>query len=296
MARISSDRRAASGICILPEGTLADKPPVPPTSAVPLNRRLLAIQHKSTLFKSILMRYRHCIMTDRTRVFQSPWEITREMFLSEEEASRLLAYVERVPDRAGRRPLALAQRDRLVIEALLFSGLRNSELCRLRVRDTIVGCGESVFLVRGTPRQDRTVFVPQALSLLVQEFVHVHRNVLAPPRMQRSKGDQPLLVNDRGGPLERTSLYRRVVRIIDSVGLGDRASVQLLRHTYGYLAYKRSGGNLLFVQRQMGHAHPMVTSVYAQFVDESYVEIANRVGPARPSPTSKSPHVARDRK
>ena len=69
-----------------------------------------------------------------------------------------------------------------------------------------------------------------------------------------------------------------MVRILDAVGLGDRASVQLLRHTYGYLGYKRSGGNLLFVQRQLGHAHPMVTSVYAQFVDESYAEIANRVG------------------
>ncbi len=77
--------------------------------------------------------------------------------------------------------------------------------------------------------------------------------------------------------MERTGLYRRVVRILTTAGLGDRASVQLLRHTYGYLAYKRSGGNLLFVQRQLGHAHPMVTSIYAQFVEESYEAIAEMV-------------------
>ena len=42
-------------------------------------------------------------------------------------------------------------------------------------------------------------------------------------------------------------------------------------------AYLRTGGNLLFVQRQLGHAHPMVTSIYAQFVDESYAALADRV-------------------
>jgi integrase len=88
----------------------------------------------------------------------------------------------------------------------------------------------------------------------------------------------PLVFNERGRPYERTGLYRRVVRILTAAGFGERASVQLLRHTYGYLAYKRSGGTLLFLQRQLGHAHPMVTSVYADFVDEDYGRLANLVG------------------
>jgi integrase/recombinase XerD len=83
--------------------------------------------------------------------------------------------------------------------------------------------------------------------------------------------------HERRRPFERTGMYRRVVRILTAAGLGERASVQLLRHTYGYLAYLRTGGNLLFIQRQLGHAHPMVTSIYAQFVEESYAEMAERV-------------------
>jgi site-specific recombinase XerD len=189
----------------------------------------------------------------------------------------LLRHLRAVREIAGSRRAALAARDRLLIEALLFSGLRNRELCQLTIGDTVVGTGHSAFLVRGTPRQDRTVHVPQSLSLLVQEFVHTHRPQLVLTSGGRKAVSEALLVNDRGRPFERTSLYRRIVAVLTAAGLGRRATAQRLRHTYGYLAYKRSGGNLLFVQRQMGHAHPMVTSVYAHFVEENYSAIADRV-------------------
>ena len=83
--------------------------------------------------------------------------------------------------------------------------------------------------------------------------------------------------NERGKAYERTALYRRVVRILTDAGLGDRASVQLLRHTYGYLAFKQTGGNLLFLQKQLGHAHPMVTAVYAEFVDFPLDRLADQI-------------------
>jgi len=206
------------------------------------------------------------------------------MFLSEAEVEQLRRHLQAAQSESPRQA-ALAARDRLLIEALLFSGLRNSELCGLQIDDTVLGTGQSVFLVRGTPRQDRTVHVPQSVSLLVRHFVDSHRPHLIRATEIRDPMHGPLLVNDRGNTFERTSLYRRVVAILTEAGLGDRASVQLLRHTYGYLAYKRSGGNLLFIQRQMGHAHPMVSSVYSQFCDEDYSEIADRVGQASTSLT-----------
>ena len=86
-----------------------------------------------------------------------------------------------------------------------------------------------------------------------------------------------MVCHERRRPFERTGLYRRVVRVLTAAGLESRASVQLLRHTYGYLAYLRTGGNLLFTQRQLGRAHPIVTSIYAQFVEESYSALAERI-------------------
>jgi site-specific recombinase XerD len=205
-----------------------------------------------------------------------PWQITRKMFLSEDDVDALLAHLSRPILRA--QPGDIAPRvDELIIRSLLFSGLRNSEFCGLTLANTCIGAGQSLFQVRGTPREDRDVFVPCALSDLIRRFVKEIRPGCLPDGVSPGDLSQPLVLNDRGRPYERTGLYRRVVRILTEAGFKDRARVQLLRHTYGYLAYKRSGGNLLFVQRQLGHAHPLVTSIYAQFVDEPYGEMADRL-------------------
>lgn len=224
-------------------------------------------------------------------IIRLPWQITRKMFLSEDESDALLAHLARKVRDAD--PDAVSARvDEVIIHALLFSGLRNSEFCSLTLANTIIGTGESIFRVEGTPREDRTVYVPHELSVLIRRFVKEIRPQLLPEGASARDLSQPLILNDRGRPYERTGLYRRVVRILTEAGLKSRASVQLLRHTYGYLAYKRSGGNLLFAQRQLGHAHPMVTSIYAQFVDESYADMADGLVNPRsvPAPKKRKPH------
>lgn len=209
-----------------------------------------------------------------------PWELTDEMFLDEEESASLCAYLRQRIDSVDEASRPAAVVDRIIIETLLFSGLRNSEFCRLRVVDTIVGLGESAVRVEGTRQQDRTVYVPSELSESIRCYVKQIRPLCLPEGMSPRDQSQPLILNERGNPYDRTALYRRVVRILSGAGLEERASVQLLRHSYGYLAYKRTGGNLLFVQQQLGHAHPMVTAVYAQFVDHPAQDLAELVGGA----------------
>ncbi len=208
----------------------------------------------------------------------APWELSERHFLSEAEVRQLLVHV-----RSPINDVAVSQAsfiDRLIIEGLLFSGLRNSEFCGLLLGDTVVGLGQSALRVRDTRKNDRLVYVPDSLSKLIEVYVRDIRPAKLPEGATSNDLLQPLVLNQRRRPYERTALYRRVVRILTAAALGSRASVQLLRHTYGYLAYKRSGGNLLFVQEQLGHAHPMVTAVYAKFVTFSYSDLANRVEPS----------------
>lgn len=207
----------------------------------------------------------------------SPWQLTRQMFLSLDEIQSLLRHVRGLCGETSGRARVATEIDRLAVEGLLFSGLRTTEFCRLRLADTVIGAKESVFVVTGLKGRDRTVYLPGDISALVRQFVRCTRPALLPAGIDPNDLTQPLLFSEHKNPVERTGLYRRVVRVLSAAGLGDRASVQLLRHTYGYLAYLGSGGNLLFVQRQLGHAHPMVTSIYAQFVDEPYESLAQQV-------------------
>jgi integrase/recombinase XerD len=211
------------------------------------------------------------------RMKRSPWEITRDMFLSIEEVDRLLDFVRGRAESASGSARPAARLDQMIVESLLFSGLRNSEFCSLRLADTPVVHGQCVLEVRGEHRDERTVHIASDTSEVICRYARDVRPLFLAEGIDPDDPDQPLVLNEHRRAFERTGLYRRVVRILGACGLEDRASVQLLRHTYGYLAYLRTGGNLLFVQRQLGHAHPMVTMVYAQFVDESYDELAQRV-------------------
>ena len=206
-----------------------------------------------------------------------PWEITREMFLDEGETDALLRHVRSAVRKGDERGRSAAELDRLIVESLVFSGLRSSEFCRLTLADTVVGHGLPAFVVAGPGANRRTVYLPGEASELVHRYVKEVRPAFLPAGAKSRDLRQALVLSEHGQPYERTGLYRRVVRILTEAGLGSRASVQLLRHTYGYLAYLRTGGNLLFVQRQLGHAHPMVTVVYARFVQESYADLAEAV-------------------
>lgn len=206
-----------------------------------------------------------------------PWDITREMFLDEVEVEQLLGKIRQALRVADGRDLPAGRHDQLIVETLLFSGLRNSEFCRLKLQDTCLGHGQPALIVRGPRKDERTVYVPAHLNDLLRAYVREVRPILLPDGVSSDDLDQAVVFNEHRQPYERTGLYRRVVRILTAAGLGERASVQLLRHTYGYLAYLRTGGNLLFVQRQLGHAHPMVTLVYAKFVKEPYGDLADKV-------------------
>ena len=84
---------------------------------------------------------------------REPWKISRKMFLSEDETAALLNYLAQQEQAAGEHAVWLAAvTDRVIVETLLFSGLRNSEFCQITVGDTAIGHKKSVLVVQETPR------------------------------------------------------------------------------------------------------------------------------------------------
>lgn len=77
-----------------------------------------------------------------------------------------------------------------------------------------------------------------------------------------------------GDPNSAAQLQRRVNRAIAAAGVD--ATFHQLRHRYGTIAYQATG-DLLAVGRQMGHASPVTTAVYAAASDEVADRIAEAV-------------------
>jgi integrase/recombinase XerD len=221
---------------------------------------------------------------------KTPWILTREMFLDEQELAGLLKSLARDVSSSTRAEKDTALLDQVIVSGLALSGLRNSEFCHLTLADLDITSRRPVFRVNGTRGEDRVVSIPRSLASLLKHYMSGPRHRFLPEDIDAKDASQPLILMERKRPFDRTTLYRRVVKILSAHGLGDRASVQLLRHTYGYLAYKRSGGNLLFVQRQLGHAHPVVTAIYDQFVSQDYAAIADRLSSESLLSESEQPH------
>src|SRR5262245_785199 len=99
-----------------------------------------------------------------------PWQITRDMFLSEAEVGRLLRDVRDQSVEADPDNLT-PHVDRLVIEILLYSGLRPSEFCRLAVQDAVLADEESFLRVTEGAGEKRIVFIPRWLNRDIARYV-----------------------------------------------------------------------------------------------------------------------------
>lgn len=135
-----------------------------------------------------------------------------------------------------------------------YAGLRVSEAAGLDWSDVDVEAKRALVLGKG--QKERRV----ALStiLIDQLLPDTGGNVVAAGGKANSPGQ----------------LQRRVNRAIASAGVD--ATFHQLRHRYGTLAYQATG-DLLAVGRQMGHAGPATTAVYAAHSDEVADRIAEAV-------------------
>lgn len=82
------------------------------------------------------------------------------------------------------------------------------------------------------------------------------------------------VVTAGGRPYSAAQLQRKVNRAIAAAGV--EVTFHQLRHRYGTLAYQATG-DLLAVGRQMGHASPVTTAIYAAASDEVADRIAEAV-------------------
>jgi integrase/recombinase XerD len=178
--------------------------------------------------------------------------------LSEEEVERLLEAVTGDD--------AVARRDRAILEVLYGTGLRISELVGLSLPD--VALDEGLLRAFGKGSKERVVPVGRlARKALTSWLSPGGRGSLAPERWARRGDAEAVFLNTRGGRLSRQGAWGIVRRYGDKVGLGDRLTPHVLRHSCATHMLDH-GADIRAVQELLGHASISTTQVYTRVSTE----------------------------
>ncbi|MDX2776296.1 tyrosine-type recombinase/integrase [Streptomyces caniscabiei] len=185
-------------------------------------------------------------------------KITRKQvtFLHFDEVTNLLESI----------PLDTEQglRDRAIIELLFSSGLRVSELANLN-RDH-VNTKRREFMVRGKGQKDRPVFIGEAASQRVQDYLAARMDNLPPLFLSYSRNNT---VSNKGDYRRLTprSIQRIINKYARLAGITKHVSPHTMRHSFA-TDLLMNGADLRSVQSMLGHSNISTTQVYTHVTDE----------------------------
>jgi integrase/recombinase XerD len=192
--------------------------------------------------------------------------------LSEADVERLLGAV--VGDDA------IARRDRAVLEVLYGTGARISELVGLSLHD--VDVGGQLLRVLGKGDKERVIPVGRYANQALQQWLTSGRNAFVPERWARRGDAEAVFLNQRGGRLSRQGAWLVVRAYGDRVGLGDKLTPHVLRHSCATHMLDH-GADIRAVQEFLGHASISTTQVYTSVSSERLRAVYDAAHPrARP--------------
>jgi integrase/recombinase XerD len=196
-------------------------------------------------------------------------------YLTTEELIRLRRYAEARAHQATETGAVTAVRSWALLDTLLSSGLRASEVAALRVGDCLLGYGQASLVVhKGKGGKGREVFISQELKTHLKGFLTWKRDL-----GEEIADDAPVFTGQRG-PLTRNGVWRAVKELMAAVGLDPRYATHSCRHTYATHLYRVSGHDLEIVQEQLGHANVKTTTIYAKVTKEDKLRAADALANA----------------
>jgi len=161
---------------------------------------------------------------------------------------------------------ALARRDRALLELLYGTGARISELVGASLSDLDLDAG--LLRVYGKGSKERVVPLGRySLVALVDWLSPAGRDELEPDRWGRRSDSDGLFLNRRGGRLSRQGAWMVVKRVGEQIGIGDRLSPHVLRHSCATHMVDH-GADIRTVQELLGHASISTTQVYTKVSTE----------------------------
>jgi integrase len=152
-------------------------------------------------------------------------------------------------------PLGL--HDRVMLELFYATGLRRSELTRLRVFDLDI---ERLTLAvrQGKGRKDRMIPTGERAAAWAARYLADTR-----PRLAVEPDDGILFLTVDGTPFSPDRLTGLVADYVKRSGVGKPGACHLFRHTMATLMLE-GGADIRFIQQMLGHADISTTQIYTE--------------------------------
>jgi integrase/recombinase XerD len=162
------------------------------------------------------------------------------------QIARLLESIDTAPP--------LGRRDLAILELFYSSGLRLSELCKLRLE--MVDFEEGFLRVTGKGGKTRIVRVGNKARGAISNYLANER-----PGLVTKKTSSHVFISVRGGPLSPDRVRQIVKKRAKLAGIEQNMYPHLLRHSFATHLLE-GGADLRVIQELLGHADISTTQIY----------------------------------
>jgi integrase/recombinase XerD len=202
---------------------------------------------------------------DPTETLESPktWR-SLPKYLTESEVEGLLQQ----PDLEDHRGL----RDRAMLEILYASGLRVTELVRIKVDEVNFEVG----FLRVVGKGGKERIVPFGENAI--QYLQLYMQKAYPYFLKKRPGTPYLFLTQKGGPMTRQNFWLVIQKYGNRVGISTRLSPHVLRHSFATHLLE-NGADLRAVQMMLGHTDISTTQIYTHVSRERLKKIYRKHHP-----------------
>lgn len=166
---------------------------------------------------------------------------------------------------------ALGLRDRAILETMYASGLRASEVIRLKTENIDPDLG--LLRIFGKGRKERLVPIGSSALAAILRYEKEGRRALL-----KAKRTRELFLNHGGEALSRMGLWLIVRRHALAVGVAHVLTPHVLRHSFATHLLE-NGADLRALQAMLGHADISTTEIYTHVSRERLRQVFDRYHP-----------------
>lgn len=142
----------------------------------------------------------------------------------------------------------IQKRDKLILALLYSSGLRVSEIVKIKQDD--IDLIERTLRVRGKGDKDRIVLFDENTKFLIEDYTQNNNNET-----------EYLFVNRQNKPLSPRYIQMMIKKYAEEIGINKKVTPHILRHSFATHLLK-NGVDIRAIQQLLGHTNLSTTQIY----------------------------------